>query len=175
MTRLSDVGVVLRAIEESDFQPWREWINDPEIAGYLDRALPVTAAEHEHFIERVVVGNTSAVWFAIDAGDPRRYVGNVWLWAIHQRHRTAEVRIVVGERSAWGAGVGTSALRLITSYAFDTLGLEKLYAYTMERNPRAARSFVKAGYSIEAQLNNEVFWDGKRENVVRLASWKDRH
>ena len=92
---------------------------------------------------------------------------------MHQRHRTAEVRIVVGERSAWGTGVGTTATRLITSYAFHSLGLEKLYAYTMDRNPRAMRSFVKAGYTVEARLQHEVFWDGKREDAWRVALCKE--
>jgi RimJ/RimL family protein N-acetyltransferase len=173
VTQLVQGGVVLRAIERADLSMWREWINDAEIAAYLDRALPVTEPEHEDFFEKSVIGNSGAVWFAIEAGEPKHYVGNIWLWAIHHRHRTAELRIIIGDRSVWGSGVGSTAIGLITAYAFRTLGLEKIYAYTMNRNPRAARSFEKAGWSVEAKLRGEVFWDGKREDVFRHACWKD--
>lgn len=167
MVIINGDAVRLRPIERSDVERWRTWINDPEIAGYLDRVLPVTSAEHEAFFERAVIGNDTAVWYAIEdaAG---QYVGNVWLWNVNGRHRSAELRIVIGERSAWGTGIGRASIEALTTYAFDSLGLHKVYAYVMARNPRAVKSFERAGYVREALLHDEVFWNGVFEDVHRL-------
>lgn len=171
MPTLVDPLVTLRALERTDLERWRSWVNDPEIAEFLDRLLPVTAAEHERFFERAVVGNAGAVWFAIERSGSPGYLGNVWLWDIDARHRRAEVRILIGERTAWNGGIGTAALRAITDYGFRALGLEKIYAYVMARNPRATRAFERSGYAREALLVREVRWYGQRQDVVRLAAW----
>ena len=162
-------GIELRPLVRSDLERWRAWINDPEIASYLDRVLPVSEPEHEQFFERSVVGNASAVWYAIDRLPDRSHIGNVWLWNVSSRNRNAELRIVIGDRSAWGTGAGTQAVRLLTQYGFDRLGLHKIYAYVMERNPRAKAAFEKAGYSLEATLRDENFWEGRFADVYRLA------
>lgn len=164
--RLTDGVVSLRAIERRDLEAWRTWVNDPEIGAMLDRVLPVSDAEHEVFFEKAVIGNAGAIWFAIETHDEKRHIGNVWLWNINQRHRNAEVRIVIGIPTS---GAGTRALDLIAAYSFEHTGLHKLYAYVMERNPRALRSFQKARFAEEAVLREEVVWKNGFENVYRLA------
>src|SRR5579875_3672038 len=172
--RLEGHGVVLRPLEETDLEHWREWVNDPEIAGYLDRVLPVSRPEHRRFFYLSVIVNQRAVWFALERPGvpPRDYIGCAWLWDIDQRHRRAEVRILIGERSSWGTGVGTEALRLLSAYAFEKLGLHKLYAYVHARNPRGAAAFRKAVYVEEARLREEAFWDGAYDDVLRFGLWR---
>ncbi|HVA38729.1 MAG TPA: GNAT family protein [Candidatus Dormibacteraeota bacterium] len=166
---LAGERVRLRALEPRDLERWRGWVNDPEIAAFVDRVLPVSPPEHESFFERWVVGNEHAVWFAIEGSEGSGYLGNAWLWGIDHRHRRAEVRIIIGERSAWGHGVGSEALQLLSDYAFGKLGLHKLFAYVMARNPRARGAFLKSGFREEARLTEEVFWDGRFEDVWRFA------
>lgn len=162
--------IELGPIERAHLDRWREWVNDSEIASLLDRVLPVTSDEHERFFERAVVNNRNAVWFAITRSSDLAYVGNVWLWNINERHRSAEVRILIGDKSAWGSGIGSEALSLIGKYAGDSLGLHKLYAYVMERNSRARAAFERAGYTVEALLKEEYFWDGHFTNAWRLGA-----
>ena len=165
---IEDDKVRLRAIERSDLECWRAWVNDSEVAAFVDRILPVTAPEHETFFEKAVLGNSSAVWFGLEERSSKQYIGNVWLWNIDQRHRKAEVRILIGDRGYWSGGFGTSALRLISNFAFEQVGLHKLYAYVMARNPRAKAAFQKAGFHDEADLVDEAFWEGSFHNVWRL-------
>lgn len=161
--------IELRPLERSDIERWRSWVNDPEIAAFLDRVLPVSGPEHERFFETSVIGNSAAVWYAIDRLPGREHIGNGWLWNISQRNRNAEIRIVIGERSAWGSGAGTQAIELLVRFAFEKLALHKVYAYVMERNPRARAAFEKTGFSLEATLREENLWDGTFCDVLRLA------
>ncbi len=158
----------LRPLDRADLAAWQRWVNDPEIAGYLDRVLPVSMPEHESFFESAVIGNAHAVWYAIEAKRSGRYIGNVWLWNMSSRHRNAELRILVGERDEWGSGSGSEAIDALTAFAFDKLGLHKVYAYVMARNPRAKRSFEKCGFQSEARLIDDVFWEGVFEDVHRM-------
>lgn len=158
--------VTLRSFEREDAERYRQWVNDPEIGALIDRERPVTAAEHARWFEALTSADTNRV-FAID-DKSGRFIGLVWLYDIQWRHRRAEVRIVIGERAAWGRGRGTEALRLVTEAAFGPLGLEKLWADVLATNPRAAAAFEKAGFVREGLLCGDRLADGRRVDVVRL-------
>ena len=40
--------------------------------------------------------------------------------------------------SAWGRGIATAAVRELTAYAFDVVGLERVFAVCVTRNPASA-------------------------------------
>jgi RimJ/RimL family protein N-acetyltransferase len=151
MTASGAGDVVLRPLERRHLAATLEWTNDRQLARLLDRAARVEADEHQRWFN-ALAGRSDTVYFAIEAGG--RHIGNVWLANIDARHRKAEVRIVLAT-DAVGRGAGTEALREITTYAFVTLDLQRLYAYVLAFNPRARRSFEKAGFELEGTLRND--------------------
>jgi [ribosomal protein S5]-alanine N-acetyltransferase len=159
--------VRLRAFAPRDAEPYRIWINDPEIARLIDRAGPVTPAEHEAWYRELVSSESAAV-FAVDRLTDDEFIGLVWLYEIHSRHRRAEVRIVIGDRSCWGGGYGTDALRLVVQIAFGPLRLEKLWADVLATNPRAVAAFERAGFRREGLLAGDRVQGSGRVDVVRL-------
>lgn len=164
---LAGARVVLRSFERTDAERYRQWVNDPEIGALIDRGRPVDAAEHARWYEALVSAETSRT-FAID-DEGGRFIGLVWLYGIHWRHKRAEVRIVIGERTAWRGGRGTEALRLVAEAAFGSLDLEKLWADVLSTNPRAVAAFERAGFVREGLLRGDrVGAGGERVDVVRL-------
>ncbi|MDQ2681308.1 MAG: GNAT family N-acetyltransferase [Candidatus Eremiobacteraeota bacterium] len=161
-------SIRLRPVERKDLELWRDWINRDEIMAGLDRALPVTQAEHERFFERNVVGNDRAVWFAIEAVDSADFIGIIWLWDVDWRHRRGEVRVFIGEPTSAGKHYGRAAIDAASTFAFRTLGLHKLYAYVHARNGRSRAAFESAGFRLEATLEKEAFWDGGFFDVWRV-------
>jgi diamine N-acetyltransferase len=159
--------VRLRAFEPRDAEAYRVWINDPEIGRLIDRAGPVTPAEHEVWYHDLIASESAAV-FAVDRATDQKFIGLVWLYEIHTRHRRAEVRIVIGDRSCWGGGYGTEALRLVVQIAFGPLRLEKLWADVLAANPRAVAAFERAGFRREGLLAGDRFQGAGRVDVVRL-------
>jgi RimJ/RimL family protein N-acetyltransferase len=158
--------VTLRPFELTDAEVYRTFVNDPEIGRLLDRARPVTRFEHERWYEQLVTSDTSVVFAIEDA--TLGFIGLVWLYAIHWRHRRAEVRILIGDRRVWGGGRGTDALRVLTRVAFGPLNLEKLWADVLATNPRAAAAFERAGFVREGRLRGDRVVDGRRVDVLRL-------
>jgi len=156
--------VRLRTFEPGDAERYRAWVNDPETARLIDR--------HEAWY-RALMASPSAAVFAVDRLTDGAFIGIVWLYDIHPRHRRAEVRIVIGDKSAWGGGYGTDALRVLTRIAFGTLKLERLWADVLATNPRAARAFERAGFTREGLLAGDRAQDGGRVDVIRLGVLRD--
>lgn len=147
-------SIALRPLAHSHLDLTRAWANEPELMRLMDRGSFV--GEDEHVAWFAALPNQSdRRYYAIELGDERCHVGNVWLWQIDERHAKAEVRIVVGKTAAQGAGLGTRALEAVTEIAFHELGLTRLYAYTLGFNPRARRAFEKAGFVVEGVLKND--------------------
>lgn len=83
-------------------------------------------------------------------------IGSVYLRDIDKVHKTAEYGIFIGEEEALGCGYGTQAAGLALDYGFGTLGLTRIFLRYLEGNPRAGKSYEKAGFR---QIEN------KRETV----------
>ena len=136
----------------------RAWANDPEITRLMNRERPVSEAEHEVWFEAIRRRDDCA-YFAIEAGEPAAHVGNVWLWAIEPRHRKAELRVVIGDSSARGKGIGAEAIDLLCRHGFERLGLHRIYAHVLAMNPAGRRAFERAGFRLEGTLRDDR-WSG---------------
>ena len=161
--------VKLRAFEPEDAERYRAWVNDAEIARLVDRATPVTSQQHRAWYEALTSSPANLV-FAVERLQDRAFIGLVWLHEIHWRHRRAEVRIVLGDRSAWGGGHGTDALRIIRRVAFGPMNLDKLWADVLVTNPRGVAAFERAGFVREGLLIRDRVEEGRRVDVVRLGA-----
>jgi RimJ/RimL family protein N-acetyltransferase len=144
----------------------RTWANDAALGRWLDRARPVSDVEHEDWSRRIVE-QRDVVMFAIESMN--EHVGNVWLCDIHPRHHKAELRILIGQEAATGRGIGSEAIELVSRFGFGRLNLHKIYAYVLATNPRARRSFEKAGFVVEGVLRADRWAEDRYVDVFLLA------
>lgn len=152
-------GVRLVPIERaSHFENALRWMNDPEVTASLEFNLGITRRQEEAFFDKFEGPNeTDFVWAILD--DREAHVGLIGLHGIHWRHRSARGGIVLGERSAWGRGIATAAIRVRTRFAFEALGLHRIEGHTI--NPAMRRVYEKAGYTREGTIR-EAVWRGGR-------------
>ena len=66
---------------------------------------------------------------------------------------------MIGERSAWGKGYATDAVRVRTRFAFGELGLHRIEGHTM--NPAMKRVYEKCGYQHEGVARRKFWRDGR--------------
>lgn len=166
---LLDDGVLgLFPFEAAESRLYRDWVNEESFATLLGRSTPVTEAQHDAWY-RSLTGSASTVVFAVRIVETGQYLGNVWLHGLHTVNRNAELRILLGAPEAREKGHGTRACRLLLRFAFEKLGLHKVYLYVHAANPRARRAFEKAGFVEEGLLKEEFFLDGRFVDVARMA------
>jgi RimJ/RimL family protein N-acetyltransferase len=138
------------------------WLNDPEITAMLKYNLGLTRRQEEKFFDRMEEGSsTDYVWAILDEAE--QHIGFIGLHEINWRHRWAIGGLFIGERSAWGRGYASDAVRIRTRFAFAQLGLHRIEGHTM--NPAMKRVYEKCGYRQEGVARGKFWRDGRWEDA----------
>jgi len=112
-------------------------------------------------------------FFNIRTLEDDRLIGDVGLDGIRWNHGDAFVGIMIGDREDWNKGYGTDALRIILRYAFTELNLHRLSLNTFEYNPRAIRSYEKAGFKVEGRVRQYLNREGRRWDLIYMGILRD--
>ena len=87
--------------------------------------------------------------------------------------RSAEIGYWLG-RAYWGRGVITDAVRAATRYAFEELGMARVFAVPFVRNPASARVLEKAGYLNEGRMHWSALKDGELLDQWLFAAYHEQ-
>jgi RimJ/RimL family protein N-acetyltransferase len=157
----------LRGMERSDVQKSFEWINDPEVNEGLAIYLPMSMRDEEQWYERVAQHAQEEKPMAIDIRDGENWkmIGNCGVFNIEWVHRSAELGIMIGDKSLWNKGYGTETMQLLLQHGFETLNLNRIYLRVYSTNPRAIRSYEKAGFILEGTQREAVYKHGRYADV----------
>lgn len=149
------------------------WLNDPEINRYLEsRFRTQDRGEVERFVAAMLASERD-LFLAITDRALGRHVGNIKLGPIDRAHGLGEIGIMIGDRAAWGRGIGSAAIRRVADIARHELGLRKLSAGCYASNRGSARAFEKAGFRVEAVRPAHFILDGRPEDLILLGRLLD--
>ena len=110
--------------------------------------------------------------FAIRLLPHSQLIGSVGLRDIDPEHLQAELGFWIG-REWWGNGYAREAAAELIRFGFESLGLNRIYAHHMARNPAAGRVLLAAGMQREGLLRQRVRKWGVYEDVVLYAIIRD--
>ena len=164
----------LSPIRVVDSPRYVDWLNDPEIADNLLVLRPLTLLKEEGMIERMSKADpTESIVVGIWQKEPQRLIGGLGLHDVSQRHQFAEIGVFIGEKNLWGQGYGPEAMRLLISYAFNTMNLRKITICYFERNTRAGRVYTKIGFKECGRYRAHRFIDGKWWDEVIMELFRE--
>lgn len=106
--------------------------------------------------------------FAIRLLSGSPLIGSASLRDIDQEHHQAELGFWIG-RDWWGQGYASEAAAAVIRFGFETLGLNRICAHHMARNPAAGRVLFHVGMKQEGLLRERVTKWGVYEDVVIYA------
>ena len=158
--------VRLRPLAEADLPLRVQWYNDPGIR----KTLTVTEQFELEKTRRWFLGtqtNVGRVDFFIETLDGQP-MGVTGLLHIDREHATAECFCVIGEKAFWGGGFGTEIHSVLIQWAFEHLGLEKIWASIRTNNPAIYKVVQKLGFQIEGTLRQEMVLEGSRQDLYRI-------
>lgn len=164
-----DDAFYLRPLRATDLNGgWPAWFNDSEVTRYQAKGFyPNTYEGQKKYYDSLIESRTDVVLAIVDRVSDR-HIGNVGLHQIDYVHRTAVLGIVIGERDAWGRGIGARSWHAITSYGFKILNLHKICATFIEGNERSLKCALAAGYEVEGRQSKQIFKDGRYLDLVHL-------
>jgi RimJ/RimL family protein N-acetyltransferase len=96
------------------------------------------------------------VRFAIVIKETDKVIGVVTLSQISQPHRSAQVGFWIGRRY-WGRGLTTEALKLVLEFSFTELKLDRVDAWTFEKNMASIRVMEKCGFKLGNAVRRAYF------------------
>lgn len=147
-------------------QRYADWLNDKEVCrdnrhGTGDNTIEKT----RKYVESVDKSDTDAV-FAIMTTEGGRHVGNISL-KISWENNSGEISIIIGEKDAWGKGIGGEAYRLVIDYGFKTIGLHRLFSGMTARNNPMIKVAQKAGMLFEGVSKGSFYKDEEYLDIVK--------
>jgi RimJ/RimL family protein N-acetyltransferase len=159
---LTGKNISLTSIKTEDLKQLEEFFNHiPSLIYYL----PTTVRPfNQKQIEKLIIDwndGESCFVFAIRSDD--NLIGLINLDDVDWVNSHSEIGIALTEHAARGRGYASEALELMTDYAFNSLGLHKLWARIIEGNQPSIRLFEQAGFINEGTM---------REHVLRNGKWK---
>jgi RimJ/RimL family protein N-acetyltransferase len=161
----------LRPLKEQDLDLKVKWINDPDVHAYLHYDIPINLKK-------------TRIWFGKAVKDSRRYdfvietqeglpIGLIGLIGINERDNTAEIYITIGEKDYWGKGIMLETENTLIKWAFEHLGLDKIWAQTRDSNIASIITMKKLGFKIEGTLRKEKKILGQRVDIIRVGLLKE--
>lgn len=100
-----------------------------------------------------------ADWAILDAGTGD-YLGEIVLNELDDENAAMNFRIALLPGRP-GRGYGTEATTAVLDHAFTSIGLHRVSLDVFSFNPRAVRSYEKAGFRHEGRQRHTLFWDGE--------------
>lgn len=165
-------NVMLRPMTEQDTDNVIKWRNSPSVMENFIFRTPLDREAHLNWYNNRVLTGDVAQFIIVDT-DTDTDVGSVYLRDIDKQHKKCEFGIFIGEESCRGKGIGSSAAKLILDYAFQELKLNRVFLRVFAQNPRAIKSYEKAGFKHEGTFRDDVIIDGVAYDMVFMAILKE--
>ncbi|MGJ4846582.1 GNAT family N-acetyltransferase [Leifsonia sp. Le1] len=106
-------------------------------------------------------------WAIVDEATGE-YLGEIVLNELEEEDAAMNFRIALLPGNP-GKGYGTEATTLALDYAFGELGLHRVTLDVYSFNPRAQRSYEKAGFVIEGRQRDTLYWDGEWVDSILMS------
>ncbi len=162
-TELTTERLVIRRFGPADSEPLAAYRSDPEIARYQGWECPFSVEEAEAFISslRGLAPGTPGTWFqfAVGLSPCGALIGDVALRTPRGDPRQAELGFSFS-RAHQGRGYATEAVGRMVVYAFDELGMNRVFSMTDIRNLRAQRLLERLEFRREGEFRESTWFKG---------------
>lgn len=163
-TNLFSVEVIPFAEVKKDIiaEKYLSWLNDREVTKLI--ASPILEKENDLSIidesyQRFTSENCQG--FFIRDKKSSEFIGTAKLDKIDLYHNSAELGIMIGEKSFWGKGISKQVFEILMQYAFCNIGVNRLWGGTNYNNFAMRKTFTNLGFKQEGILRMANIIDGK--------------
>jgi len=183
MPHLHGKRIRLRAAEKEDITAFLRWVNDPEVTENLVLVSPTSRFEEEQWYESMMKQPSNEHILVIEIKDqsPKeeyRPIGTCQFHNIDWRNRSAEIGIMIGEKSFWDQGYGSETMRLLLDHGFETLNLHRMWLQVYAKNKRGIRAYEKAGFKFEGKYRQAHYQHGRYYDIhlmsVLRQEWEEK-
>jgi RimJ/RimL family protein N-acetyltransferase len=141
------LGIRLRLLAPTDLERTLAWRNRDENRRWFLHAEPIAGEQHATWYRGYAGRDDDFVFIIEDLEDAGAPIGQVALYRIDWGLRVAEFgRLLIGEPSARGKGLGLRATRSMLDFGFGAWGLHRVHLEVFAHNDRAIRIYEDCGF-----------------------------
>lgn len=149
--RISNYGVDLISMTESDLELVRTWRNQADVASYMFVTTEITTEEHRNWFKSL---STNDVYLIIQVkGKP---IGVINVKQIDWNERTGEAGIFIGEQSFRNSPIAMQAIFALMDAFFLDFQFKTLKATVKSTNANAIDFNQDLGYHVVAENGEQI-------------------
>lgn len=166
--RITGPRVVLRPMGRDDItETHLGWLRDPQVVRLSNqRFVTHTLQSCLRYLESFEAG--PHIYLSVRRASDDQALGTLTAYC-QAPHGTADIGILMGDRSAWGQGLGAEAFGLLADWLARQPGMRKLTCGTLACNAGMLRVAAKAGFVEEGRRRAQELVDGVPHDIVLLA------
>lgn len=150
------------------------WLNDPEVVRYSEQRHRRHTLDSCRDFVRSFADGPSHLWAIVAKDRALGHIGNINS-AVDAPNRTADVAILIGDRKAWGRGLGAEAWAAVVDFLLGAGGMRKVTAGAMAANAAMVKIMRNAGMTEEGRRRGQFLLDGRPVDVVLTARFAKGH
>lgn len=146
------------------------WLNDPVVVRYSSQRF------HRHTLETSLsylqsFDSTANLFLAVSLKGDEKYVGTMSVY-ISSVHETADIGIMIGDKTCWGSGVGGDAWSTVLSFLLDSVRMRKVTGGTLECNKGMVKIMLNSGMKPDGVRVAQELVDRQAQDVLHFAKFR---
>jgi RimJ/RimL family protein N-acetyltransferase len=165
--------IYLRPLIDEDIEgEYLNWFNDEEVCkGNSHHVFPQTKRKIQEYINHSHQTDDEFI-LAIVLKSNDKHIGNIAFQDIHQIYRSADLTIIIGDKSAWGKGYGLEAAGLLLQHGFNAMNLHRISCATFDTNEAMKKLALALGMKEEGRRIEAAYKNGKYIDFVEYGILK---
>lgn len=155
--------VALRAIEKKDLPFLRDWRNKEDYRCFFREYREIGSENQIKWFENIVVGDPNTIMFSIVDVCTGELLGCCGLCYINWVQKFADLSLYIGKDGVYidDEGIACEACSLLFDYAFDELGLHKIWTEIYEFDDKKNELYRALAFEQDGLLRENYFHQGK--------------
>lgn len=158
----------LRELDDADAPAVHRWVGDSAVVRYVPLG-PLDRGGTVQYVAQLVTQARRVPRLGYTLAVVRRrddeVLGTVSIEIDSVEHKRAELGYIL-RRDAWGAGVATAVAAMARDFAFDRLGVYRLWAVCDPDNVASRHVLHKVGMRVEGLMRGDLLVRGERRDSL---------
>ena len=147
-----------------------DWLSDPEVMRFSNQRF------RKHTRESALAylksfARSGNLFLSIYLAESRRLVGTINAY-LSQYHQTADMGLLIGDRSCWGSGIGLDAWSTLQDYLLSDCRLRKVTGGTLRCNVGMVKIMERSGMHLEAVRKRQELVDKVPQDILYYAKFQ---
>ncbi|SKC66049.1 GNAT family N-acetyltransferase [Maledivibacter halophilus] len=169
--------VLLRKFEEKDIPKLISWIPSKDfLIQFAGQAYQFSLIKQQlkKDIEEMEMKNNNLMYKVIEK-ETKNVIGHIQLIRINTIDKTGAIgRLLIGDKSTRGKGIGVKIVNQLLDIAFFEIGLKTIRLNVYDFNIGAISCYKKVGFTIVNRIENKVEIDGEWRDCLVMEITLDK-